>query len=525
MHEWSPDRPYSYHCFIQEMFPVREFRYGGGNSPTEVWTAWQHCTAEKADRKIDPNISFVVRNIPPIEKEECMPSEWESRAGLIEVPVDRTYTDSKAWLGYSLGKNEELRDIARHGGVKQKATKLIAGAKTDGEKLQRLYDFCQKEIGNLNFADTAEAKVIRGKRSDAYDQWPMDTMESRMGNPRQINYLFLVMARAAGFEVKCAQSANRAKVFSVKTEMGWAFLDRMSVAIRVDGGWRFFSPGNYWVPYGMLDWRDEGVTALLCDNDQVLFETTPLSSSDQSQAKRKGRFTLDAEGSLDGEIEETFSGHEGIAVKSQNAGRADDEVDRDFRAMLVKRLPTAVVSDLRWENLRNQDFPVTVRYKVHVPRYAEQAGKRLIVAPGYFETGKPATFTAETRKYPIFFPFAREEHDDIEIVLPVGFELDHPSSPANVAADQKTIGARYQMGYKPKHRILLYQRDFILGGNQAISFQVESYPVLKQRFALMHQSDTHTLILAPKAANNEDPGVASPATRPAGEVNANPAGS
>jgi hypothetical protein len=265
----------------------------------------------------------------------------------------------------------------------------------------------------------------------------------------------------------------------------------------------------------MLDSNDEGVTALLCDPDKVIFETTPVSPADKSQVVRKGRFTLDPDGTLDGEVEEAFTGHEGIALKQKNAEKSADETDRDFREQLGKRLPTAEVSDLRWENLRTHEFPVGVHYKVHVPGYAEQAGKRLIAAPGYFQAGEPATLAADHRKLPIFFPFAHAEHDDVEITLPEGFELDHPSSPVDVAAQEKTIGAHYFLGYKPAHRILSYKRDFVLGGNGAISFQAASYPALKKRFALLHESDTHSLILKPATAKTATSAAAAATTEPA----------
>jgi hypothetical protein len=519
--EFIPAWLSGYRGFIQEEFPVREFRITIERFPTAYWVEWQNCSGTQQDANGGTEMTLVVRNLPAFEKEDYMPPEWDFRAGLLLIPDDRGTSKKDQWHKYSLSKS--YGPPRRIIGLKQRVAKLLAGAQTDDDKLQRLYQFCQNDIGNLESSDTAEAKVAREKRSkDTRDgmQWAEETLEKHLGWPLEIEYLFLRLAQEAGFEVKGARNASRSEILNVKTEKGWIFLDRLQIAVRIAGVWRYFNPGNYWVPYGMLDSTDEGVTVLLCDPDNVIFETTPVSPADKSQMVRKGRFTLDAEGTLDGEIEEAFTGHEGIALKSRNADKSADEIDREFREQLGKRLPTAVVSDLHWENLRTHEFPVGVHYRVHVPGYAEQAGKRLIVAPGYFEAGQPAQFAADQRKLPIFFPFAHEEHDDIEITLPDGFELDHPSAPVDVAAQEKTIGARYSLGYKPAHRILSYKRDFILGGNQAISFQAASYPALKKRFALLHQSDTHGLILKPAAVG----GVAPPAGAPAETAKATPAG-
>jgi hypothetical protein len=510
-----------YRGFIQEEYPVREFRITIEKFPTAYWVEWQNCTGTQQSAKGGTEMTLIVRNLPAFEKEDDMPPEWDFRAGFLLIPDDRGTSKKEQWQEYSARGSEGYPYMNRKGGLKKVAADLVAGAQTEDEKLQRIYQFCQNEIGNLKSSDTAAVRAERDKRNDDRRdrfQEPADTLESRMGWTNEINNLFAGLAKLAGFEIKRVDNASRADILNVKTDKGWVFFDRFQVAVHVAGTWRFCAPGNYWVPYGMLDSNDEGVTALLCDPDKVIFETTPASPAEKSQAVRKGRFALDADGTLDGEVDETFTGHEGIGLKSRNAEKSADEVDRDFREQLGKRLPTAEVSDLHWENLRNHVFPVTVHYKVHVPGYAEQAGRRLIVAPGFFESGRPATFAAEQRKLPIFFPYAREEHDDIEIILPEGFALDHPSAPVDVAAQEKTIGAHYFLGYKPAHRTLSYKRDFVLGGNGAISFQAASYPALKKRFERLHESDTHALILKPAAEN-----AAAPVAAPAESATATPA--
>ncbi len=513
----------TYSGFIQEEFPVREFRIAIEHFPTAYWVEWQNCLGTQQASNGGTEMTLVVHNLPAFEKEDYMPPEWEFRAGFFLIPDDRHGSRKDQWPEYSLHGSDGYPYMNRKGGLKKEVARLMVGAQNDEEKIQRLYQFCQNEIGNLKSSDTAATKAEREKRTnDKRDRFqePADTLESRLGWPNEINLLFAGLAKLAGFEVKRVDNASRADILNVRTEKGWIFLNREQVAVRVANAWRYCNPGNYWVPYGMLDANDEGVTALLCDPTKVIFETTPVSPSEKSQSIRKGRFTLDAEGTLDGEVEEAFTGHEGTQYKSRNAEKSADEVDRDFREQLGKRLPTAEVSDLRWENLRTHEFPVSVYYKVHVPGYAEQAGKRLIVAPGYFETGQPARFAADQRKLPVFFPFAREEHDDIEITLPEGFALDHPSSPVDVAAQEKTISARYFLGFKPAHRILTYKRDFILGGNQAISFQTVSYPALRKRFDRLHESDTHALILKPAA----DKVAAAAASAPTEAAKAAPAG-
>jgi len=75
----------------------------------------------------------------------------------------------------------------------------------------------------------------------------------------------------------------------------------------------------------------------------------------KSKAVRKGRFTLDAEGTLDGEVEERSR-----AYRHRPQVKGCRQVSRRgrprFSRTAGKRLPTAEVSDLHWENLRTTSF-------------------------------------------------------------------------------------------------------------------------------------------------------------------------
>jgi hypothetical protein len=214
-----------------------------------------------------------------------------------------------------------------------------------------------------------------------------------------------------------------------------------------------------------------------------------------SQSVRNGRFTLDEEGTLEGTVEESMTGHLAVDLKEGNWDKAADDIDREWRERLARRLPTAEVSDIRWENLRTTGSPVIVRYHVRVPGYAENAGSRMVLVPGFFVAGEPAKFASDKRKYPVFFPRAWAEHDDVEIVLPKGFELEKPGAPPGVGDPDHSLGATFVMGYVPSTRTLVYKRHFALGANRAIGCRPENYPGLKRLFESIHKSDTHSLML------------------------------
>ncbi len=484
---------------IQDSLPVRDYGFKLGSMRDRGSIYYMHCPSAKLT-EFGLTAELTAQNLPAFEEEENMPPAPEFKAWLTVVRAYGSMTDADIWVRFSSYYATEFEAAVRPGGaVKKKVGELLGGAASDEEKLQRLYDFCQRSITNYDWVNSPEIRAEKEKSRKETVPSPSRTLERGAGWSDDINYLFAAMARAAGYKVREGRSASRTEIVGVRGANGHIFLDRKCVAVEVGGVWRYFKPAAYFVPFGMNQWWDESVAVLRCD-DKVLFDTTPAAPATASQTKRTGRFALDAEGTLEGDVEESYTGHAAINAKVVSWEDSDEDVAKKFREQLAKRLPTAEVTAIEWTNLRTREMPLTVKYHVRVPGYAAQAGSRLALALSFFETGQPVAFAAAERKYPIMFPYSYGEYDDIRIVLPEGYVLDKGSAPKPVADGANTISATYKLGYLPKTRTFTYERDFTLGGNGVTSFRVESYPVLKALFEKVHASDTHSLLIKPKAS-------------------------
>jgi hypothetical protein len=128
-----------------------------------------------------------------------------------------------------------------------------------------------------------------------------------------------------------------------------------------------------------------------------------------------------------------------------------------------------------------------------------------VLAPGFFAAGRPARFAPVKRRYPVFFPRGWAEYDDVEIVLPEGFEMEQASAPPNVGNPDASLGATFSMGYAAARRLLVYQRHFALGGNRALGCRTENYPELRRLFESIHESDTHAIMLRRTGAGQPQP--------------------
>jgi hypothetical protein len=497
---------------VQNAVPTREASYTF-EEIAESFVGWTNLPAAEENRRMG-SYTVTLRNLPAFEPEEYMPPRREFCGWLFQV---RTYGEKKhevMWQNISEWSGSLFaRQTYPSGPVKEAARTLIGDVATDDEKLRRLYEFCQGEITNLSWSDSPEIQALREKhRRYDPDLDAKQILARKFGWAGQVNILFAGLARASGYDARLIMNAGTDELLSVRTPRGWAFMDREHVAVRVGEAWRYFDPGSYFVPFGMLSWRDEGATALICDKQgrEVVYGTVPRSPAAASRASSKGKLELSADGTLEGEVELAWTGHFAIQRKAESWEDSQEDVDKDLREEVNRLLPDAEVTGLAWENLRNRALPVVARFHVRVPGYAEAVGRRLLVRPAFFSVGEPVVFAPPTRKYPIAFPFAQHEVEEVSIRLPEGYELEQPSAPRNVGTPGSEFWAKYTVKYGPKSRTLAHTREFSLGGEGVTMFQPQSYPVLKGLFEELHRADTHALMIRPKPAAEAAPAV--PAT-------------
>jgi hypothetical protein len=532
--QWSQSLPANvatyYLWYCQQAVPVRHYVFFGRSSNRDYRMLYFNVHHAEMHRVNGYQTRLDFRDLPPFSREPDMPPLQDARGCFMILfalqadsgdPMMQVHSglgrrgggrslgrfsgddqsDTDLWLDLSSRVAEDYRALTRPGSaVRAKAEELCAGAVDDQDKLNRLYDFCQQKVSNFDYFDSAELQKAKNRlQLQRWPQDPAETLDRRSGYSRQVNELFAALARAQGFDVRRAKSANRNATLDVRGAGGWLFVKDDLVAVRQGADWRLYCPGNYYLPAGMLDPSNEFATSLICDRDRLIFEQNPVAPAQKSSVARKGRFMLDANGNLEGEIEIALDGHSGIEKKMvwQNLQAAD--IDADYRATIASLLPSAEVSDLQWENLPGNQLPLIARYRISIPGYAERAGSAIILAPDVFVHGASVPFSADQREYPIFFDYARSEHDDIEITLPAGYAPEASDPPAAAGDRSGNISAQYRIGYRDKTHTVLYHRDFALGADSVIAYKAASYAALKSLLESINRSDQAAILLKPAA--------------------------
>ncbi len=433
------------------------------------------------------------QNLPAYREEPSMPPELAARKwALIYYQRDKFNEPERFWQ--QLGKDafDELKEEIREDKqVKQVADRVTAGAASDAEKVLRLREFCLSEIRSLS-GDRSD--VTAEERANATENKnPSDTLSRGIGTGRDINLLFVALAGAAGLEARPALVSDRAETFFDINFLDRYFLNDLLAAVKLNGKWEFQDPSSPYLEPGMLDWRHEGVAALITDSKpkSVEWVQTAMSAPVRSKSSREGTFELRADGTLVGEVTESYTGHRGVEAKKLYDGLSEQErIDR-VKDLLTRRLPGAEVTKVQVKNADSRQGPFAYSYSILAPGYAAVTGQRLFVQPNFGMKNASPRFEVSERLHDVYFDYPFTETDRYTISLPEGFQLDTPDTPKPFRAPgvgSYGVTLTHQDGVK-----FTYERNFTWGEGGSVIFPRDAYPQLKSIFDNQYQNDQHML--------------------------------
>jgi hypothetical protein len=309
------------------------------------------------------------------------------------------------------------------------------------------------------------------------------------------------MATAAGFDARIARVTDRGDTFFSSQRTTTHFIQNLDVAVKVGDRWAFYDPSTPYLEAGMLRWQEEGVRALISDQKEGFFADTQYSEPQRSKRVRTGDFKLLADGTLEGTVLYTYTGHLASAQKRDWDDMTPAQQEEDWKASVQRRLSTAEISDFSVTGIEDQVRPVGVRHKITVPGYATRTGRRILFQPAFFQMNVGPRFSESTRKWHLYFDYGWAEEDEVTIDLPEGWELDQPVKPNSGKLGD--IG-EYSVEVRKTvdGRKLIYRRHFDWGRGKRILFPPDQYAPIKQAFDAVQEQDRYTISLKETSGGN-----------------------
>lgn len=441
--------------------------------------------------------STEMRNVPAFREEPRMPPESDTKPWILIYYAEHKDGQSAEEYWKDRGKNTykyHKSIIKVNEDIRRVTAQTIGDASEPEEKIRRIFEFCRKNIKNVN--DDASGFTAEQRKNIKENKNTVDTLKRGQGDWHDINMLFAAMLMSAGFEVRVANVPLRTNPYFDKQVTNDYFLRTENIAVKIGNDWKFYDPATLYVPFGMLYWSEEGQTSLVSDENEPFWASVPQSSAEQSKQKRTVKLRLTEDGSIDGEAKIEYTGHLAQFYKESYDNISPAEIEKSVIEKIRRRVSsTAEITNISIENLKDSDKPLIYSFKIRVPSYSERTGKRLLLQPNIFARSTSAAFTASKRKNNIFFQYPWSEEDNVTIEIPKGYSLESADPPSPVK-DSKNLGSHEtKFLISDDKRTLTYQRKFLFGGNGTLVFPVETYPFLKELFESYHKADTQAVML------------------------------
>jgi len=385
------------------------------------------------------NVHLEISDLPSFQIEDYMPpqDELKARVNFIYNGDNDEKEPEKFWKKEGKKHFEHVDSFTnKKKPMEQAVAAIVSPSDSPDMKLRKIYARVQ-QIRNLSFEEEkSEAEKKREKQkelSNVEDVW-----KAGYAYGSQINYLFIALARAAGFETYSVIVSRRDDYFFQPGMMNPSQLNDNVVLVRTQGKDFYLDPGTQFTPFGLLPWAETGVTGLKLDKEGGGWVQTPLPASSESQIRRVADLRMDDHGGLQGHLTVTYTGLE--ALRRRLDEREDDDASKKkFLEDEVKDY-VPVASDVELTNQpdwkSSADRLVAV-FDFKAEGWASPAGHRALIPVGLFSAEDKHIFEHANRVHPIYFSYPSEVLDDIKIDMPMTWQVK--SLPPEQTQDSKII--------------------------------------------------------------------------------------
>ncbi len=425
---------------FQMIVPVARARYAltvpSGWTVEPFWVNWPPQEGQPSGGRGTSRV-WEIADVPAVEAEPLMP-QARSMAGRLGVrfkpsgPDRRCLTawaDIGAWYE-ALSRVPRAPDAA----VSAKSGELAPGALDTLSRLKALAGFVQREIryvavetGIGGFKPHTAGSVLKNRYGDCKDKATLLAALLESAGTGS-HYLLINSARGSITPDSAASlySFNHVVLaVHLPDDVPGEGLPALVVHPKL-GRLLVFDPTYAYTPLGRLPFYLQGNTGLLVADGGGELLTLPMPEPNGNLIDRKGRFTLRADGTLEGRVRETRRGALADAWRQTLAAATGAERTKAIETFLDGSLTGFTLLGSEFKGLDEPVPDLELSYEIRVPNYAKKAGGMLIVRPRVLGDKREnlAANGAKPRRHPVDLGTTSEQLDEFTIELPEGYKVE-----------------------------------------------------------------------------------------------------
>jgi hypothetical protein len=493
---------YASHWILSEALFTKSARfslkpYKSNYIPVHLRWSWQNLPpGAQPTEGPDHVIRMDVHNILAFQSEDFIPppNELKSRVDFVYESGLTAGDPDQYWKVVAKNRNDALeRFIDKPRAMEAAVAQIVSPTDAPEVKLRKIYDRVQS-VRNTSF-ELRKTEQEAKREKDKFDENVEDVWKRGYGNKWQLDWLFLALVRAAGFEAYGCWVSSRSEYFFTQKTMQSGHLNETAVLVKLNGQDLYFNPGAEFAPFGLLNWSETGTQGMRLDKDGGTWIKTTLPRSSESTIQRTGKLKLSEIGDLEGRLTVTYTGLE--AMYRRISGMHADEVARKkiLEDGLTGQIPVTAEAKLTSHpDWNNSEMPLVAEFDLRIPNWTSSAGKRVALPAGIFVAHEKHIFEHAERVHPIYFEYPYEENDEITIELPAGWQVS--SLPPGEAKDGHivTYSLKVENTQETLHLTRKLNINFLL-------LEQKYYTALRNFFQTVRTGDEEQILLQPASAS------------------------
>lgn len=496
----KPDYIHDYEWILAQHLYTREAHftyipYGGygGLGYTPMAGTFLLPSSAKLHHVANGSYTMEAHDLPALVEEPLMPPKRPIEARVefyYRNPDDPPPTDpsQKYWNAYAKRWDGQLEHfIGKKDAFLQEVSKIVGPNDSPETKLRKIY----ARVLQIRNLDAEDYKTL--KETKAEDLKPnanvQDELNHGYANGQQINYLFVGLARAAGFEATEVYLAPRNSDIFFPQQNDASVLTADVVWVRAGPQQYFLDPSARYFPFGLLPWYETGASGIRVDKHGATMTSIPNPVSSQSTTIRTGDIQISDTGAMTGQLQLDITGQRAALLR--RSLRREDETGRtkDLEDQVKSSLPagsTFAISKIAdWDDIER---PIHIEGNLSISSVAGHSYSQLLMPVEVFQPVVAADFLPETRVNMVYFLYPYKESDDLKLHAPAGYTVE--SAPPARKVDLQAVV--YDISATPAKDTLELKRRLAING---FLFEVKNYPTLRAFFNTVRTDDNARMVL------------------------------
>lgn len=440
---------------------------------------------------VDHECQMEADNIPAVIDESLMPPrralegrvEWYfQQAGEPSGETQDRFWNRKAKKWY--GEMDHFVD--KKGVLGQEVSRAVTPSDLPEVKLRKLYARAQ-QIRNLSYEDDKSKQELKAEQMKKISNVE-EVLKNGYGTGRQINFLFMGLARAAGFDTTEIYVVPRNRDIFVPSQEDEEQLTADVVWVKAGDKEYYLDPGSRYFPFGLLPWYETETAGVRLTKDGAQTAQTPRPDSSAASVERKAELMIGADGSIEGKIQADFTGQEAGDMRRRmyredETGRKKELEDR-IKAWLPSGTTFEITSIGSWDDIEK---PVHVEVTIKISGMGSVAGHRMLLPADFLFSPQAEDFRPEKRINAVYFQYPFEQADELKFHVPAGFKVE--AAPATQGIH---LGAAvYDILATRDNDTVDVKRKLTVNG---IAFPKDAYPALRSFFNLAKTYDNGQIV-------------------------------